>query len=64
MASPSLFPKPPIKGSQCLGKIFFIFLIMLALIFPVFLKIYFLIAGKNYSGYIIKGPSTFVCLFM
>jgi len=37
---------------------------MLALIFPVFLKIYFLIAGKNYSGYIIKGPSTFVCLFM
>jgi hypothetical protein len=35
---------------------------MFAFILPVFLNIYFLIAGKNYSGSIINGPYTLVYL--
>jgi len=58
MASFSLLPKPPIKGSDFYGNSFFISFIKFALILPVFLNISFFIAGRNSYGSVIRAPET------
>lgn len=63
-ASVYLFPRPPANGFTLSGNISLMLFIMLAFTFPAFLKIYFFIAWKNYSGSIRTGPSMFTCLLI
>jgi hypothetical protein len=49
-------PKPPTNGFIFWGNNFFTYFIRFAFTLPVFLKIYFFTAGKNYYGSVNKTP--------